>query len=159
MRQVSLKWHIVLFYVLLGFIPMVAISYFAVVSYSRSINTLTDDYVSQLAARDVPAERFVIRGDADPALFVRLARRLRTLRPDIAHTHLIHADLHGIPAARLARVPVVITSRHNDNAFRRKTPIKQVNAALWRMADAGIAISDHIARFVTGVEGAPAGKC
>ena len=51
MRQVSLKWHIVLFYVLLGFIPMVAISYFAVVSYSRSINTLTDDYVSQLVER------------------------------------------------------------------------------------------------------------
>lgn len=48
MRQLSLKWHIFLFYVLLGFIPMAAISYFAVASYTRSINTLTDDYLTQL---------------------------------------------------------------------------------------------------------------
>ena len=51
MRQISLKWHIFLFYMLLGFIPMVAISYFAVVSYSRSINTLTDDYLTKLVQR------------------------------------------------------------------------------------------------------------
>ena len=51
MRQISLKWHIFLFYLLLGFIPMVAISYFAVISYSRSINTLTDDYLTKLVHR------------------------------------------------------------------------------------------------------------
>jgi len=51
MRQISLKWQIFLFYMLLGFIPMVAISYFAVVSYSRSINTLTDDYLTKLVQR------------------------------------------------------------------------------------------------------------
>ena len=48
MRQISLKWQLFLFYILLGFIPMVAISYFAVISYSRSINTLTDDYLTEL---------------------------------------------------------------------------------------------------------------
>ena len=52
MRQISLKWHIFLFYnVLLGFIPMMTISYFAVVSYSRTINTLTDDYLTKLVMR------------------------------------------------------------------------------------------------------------
>jgi len=50
-NQISLKWHIFLFYVLLGFIPMVAISYFAVVSYSQSINTLTDNYLTKLVQR------------------------------------------------------------------------------------------------------------
>lgn len=51
MHQISLKWHIFLFYMLLGFIPMMAVSYFAVVSYSRSINTLTDDYLTKLVQR------------------------------------------------------------------------------------------------------------
>jgi two-component system, NtrC family, sensor kinase len=51
MRQISLKWHIFLFYILLGFIPMMVISYFAVVSYNRSINTLTDDYLTKLVQR------------------------------------------------------------------------------------------------------------
>ena len=65
MRQISLKWHIFLFYLLLGFIPMMVISYFAVVSYSRSINTLTDDYLTKLVQRIAGADRqcdlFVIR--------------------------------------------------------------------------------------------------
>lgn len=48
MLHISLKWRLFLFYVFLGFIPMVVVSYFAVVSYSRSINSLTDNYLTQL---------------------------------------------------------------------------------------------------------------
>jgi glycosyltransferase involved in cell wall biosynthesis len=53
---------------------------------------------------------------------------------------------------------VVITSRHNDNTFRRRPPIKQMNRSLWQMVDAGIAISRAIARFCVEVEGAPASR-
>jgi glycosyltransferase involved in cell wall biosynthesis len=66
--------------------------------------------------------------------------------------------MYGLQAARWADVPVVVSSRHNDNHFRRRFPIRQVNQVLWRMADAGIGISDAIARFNIEVEGAPAGK-
>lgn len=44
---------------------------------------------------------------------VRLARQLRRLRPDVVHVHLLAAQLWGIPAARLARVPVVVSSEHS----------------------------------------------
>jgi glycosyltransferase involved in cell wall biosynthesis len=88
----------------------------------------------------------------------RLRTHLRALQPDIVHTHLLHADLYGIPAARWAGVPVVVSSRHNDNNFRRRFPIRQVNQLLWRLADAGIGISDAIARFSIEVEGAPVEK-
>ncbi|MEO6996630.1 MAG: glycosyltransferase [Terracoccus sp.] len=44
---------------------------------------------------------------------VRLARRLRRLRPDVVHVHLLAAQLWGIPAARLARVKVVVSSEHS----------------------------------------------
>lgn len=115
-------------------------------------------YVDEAAARGIPVERILIQRDFDPALFQRLRNLLQALQPDIAHTHLLHADLYGVPAARWAGVPVVLSSRHNDNTFRRRFPIKQVNQLLWRLADAGIAISDAIARFSIEVEGAPAGK-
>ncbi len=117
-----------------------------------------DDYLAQAAARGIPAERVVIHRDLDPALYPRLWRSIRAARPDVVHTHLLHADLYGIPAARLAGVPAVITTRHNDDAFRRRFPIRQVNAALWRLVNAGIAISDAIAHFVREVERAPAHK-
>jgi glycosyltransferase involved in cell wall biosynthesis len=71
---------------------------------------------------------------------------------------LWHADLFGIPAARLAGVKTVISSRHNDDAFRHKSVIRLVNRVLWRMVSAGIAISEAIARFSVEVENAPPAK-
>ncbi|MDQ2755650.1 MAG: glycosyltransferase [Actinomycetota bacterium] len=44
---------------------------------------------------------------------LRLARLLRRYRPDIVHVHLLSAQLWGIPAARLAGVPVVVSSEHS----------------------------------------------
>lgn len=117
-----------------------------------------DDYVALLQARGVPVQRLPIYSDFDILLTRRVAGVLRALRPDVAHTHLLHADLYGIPAARLAGVPVVLTSRHNDDAFRYYLPVRLVNRALWRFTDAAVAISDSIARFTVAVEGAPPGQ-
>jgi len=115
-------------------------------------------YADEAGARAIPVERLTIRRDLDPALFSRLRDRFRAFQPDVVHTHLLHADLYGIPAARWAGVPVVVSSRHNDDSFRRRFPIQQVNRLLWRMADAGIVISDALARFSVEVEGAPSSK-
>ena len=64
---------------------------------------------SALRAVEVVAERMIIRGHLDPTLPPRLALRLRSLVPVLVHTHLLHADLYGTLAARLAKVPAVIS--------------------------------------------------
>ncbi len=117
-----------------------------------------ESYVQAAGARGVPVQRMVINSHVDMSLHYRLWKALKDLKPDIVHTHLLHGDLFGIPAARAAAVPVVITSRHNDNTFRRRPPFKQMNRSLWQMVDAGIAISQAIARFCVEVEGAPADR-
>jgi glycosyltransferase involved in cell wall biosynthesis len=119
---------------------------------------MLDDYARLLSERGVPVERLVIHRHVDVSLIWRLWNLLRRLKPEIVHTHLIHADVYGIPAARLAGVPAVVTSRHSDNAFRRRTSIRLVNYLLWRIVDAGIGISDSVTRFSSEVEGAPPGK-
>ncbi|RKS71304.1 glycosyltransferase involved in cell wall biosynthesis [Motilibacter peucedani] len=43
----------------------------------------------------------------------RLAARIRRYRPDVVHVHLLAAQLWGIPAARLAGVPVIVSSEHS----------------------------------------------
>jgi glycosyltransferase involved in cell wall biosynthesis len=116
------------------------------------------DYLQAAQARGIPAQSMVIRRDLDFGLFGRLRRALRDLKPRVVHTHLQHADLYGMVAARLARVPVVITSRHNENIFRRRPHLRLLNRQLWRLATAGIAISQSVARFALEVEGAPARK-
>lgn len=111
------------------------------------------DYVDRAEALGVPVERVIIRRHFDPELWRRLAVRLRDARPDLVHTHLIHADLYGIPAARWAGVRGVVSSRHNDDRFRRWLPVRVLSRWLWRQADAGIAISEAIRRFAIAYEG------
>jgi len=110
-------------------------------------------YVDRIQARGVPVERMVIRRHLDPGLWQRLTAHLRRAGPDLVHTHLIHADLYGIPAARRAGVRGVVSSRHNDDRFRHWLPFRVLSRWLWRQADAGIAISEAIRRFTIAVEG------
>lgn len=121
-------------------------------------NTPMDDYAALLEARALPVERIPIHSDFDVTVIRRLAAVLRTFQPDVTHTHLLHADLFGVPAARLAGVPVVVSSRHNDDAFRYRLPIQLINRALWRGVDAAVTISDALTRFTIAVEGAPPDK-
>jgi glycosyltransferase involved in cell wall biosynthesis len=111
------------------------------------------NYTAALEAQGVPVQPMVIRHHADATIVLRLKQALEALAPDIVHTHLIHADLYGTLAARWIGVPV-ISSRHNDDAFRYRTPVRLVNRVLWSMTTAGIAISDAIKAFSIKVEGA-----
>jgi glycosyltransferase involved in cell wall biosynthesis len=111
------------------------------------------NYITALNAQGVPVQPIVIRHHADVTLIPRLRQALETLAPDIVHTHLIHADLYGTLAASWTGIPI-ISSRHNEDAFRYRAPVRLVNRTLWRMTTAGIAISDAIAQFSIKVEGA-----
>jgi glycosyltransferase involved in cell wall biosynthesis len=102
----------------------------------------------------LPISSLPIHGHADASVCLRLARRFRRERPDIVHTHLMHADLYGIMAARLSHVPVAIMTRHDDLPFRRRFVLRQLNRWLWTRVDAGVAVSQAILRFSQEVEGA-----
>jgi glycosyltransferase involved in cell wall biosynthesis len=116
------------------------------------------EYVDRAEALGIPTERFVIHRDFDPGLERRLIHALRRTAPDLVHTHLLHADLYGALAARLAGVRYTVSSRHNDDKFRRRLPIRLLHRLLWRWTDAGIAISEAIRQFSIRVEGVSADR-
>ena len=117
-----------------------------------------DDMARAAEKRDIPLTRLTIHRDYDLSLLRRLRRALRQIKPDIVHTHLIHADLFGYAAAKLARVSVVVSSRHAADPFRYHSRWRRVNRRLWRMIDGGIAISSAIKNFALEIEEASAEK-
>ena len=117
-----------------------------------------DEMMSEAEQRGIPTRRLIIRRDYDLALLNAIRRALREIRPDIVHTHLIHADLFGWIAAKLAGVKTVISSRHNDDQFRTHPTWRRISRLMWRLTDGGIAISGAIKDFVCQVEGAPPEK-
>lgn len=48
MRDISLKWLIFGFYLVFGYLPVLVISYYSASDYSRSVETITEDQLSQL---------------------------------------------------------------------------------------------------------------
>lgn len=120
--------------------------------------TPVDDFCEALTGCGILAGRLPIRGHMDPGLPGRLTEYIRAAHPDIVHTHLLHADLYGLPAARRAGVRGAVSSRHNDNPFRRNPVLKLLNQRAMRRADRVIAISGALADFVREVEGIPPGR-
>ena len=117
-----------------------------------------DDMLQQARAADIPIRRLLIRRDIDLGLLSRLHRALNDIRPDLAHTHLIHADLYGWVAAKRAGVKAVISTRHNDDRFRHNRLWRWLSRLLWKRTAAGIAISGAIKQFAVNIEGAAAEK-
>ncbi len=80
-------------------------------------------------------------------------RATRASRPDIVHTHLIHADAYGALASALARTTLVST-KHNDDPFRSGTG-RHLEQLLTRRASRVICITEALARFNREVVGLP----
>jgi glycosyltransferase involved in cell wall biosynthesis len=112
-----------------------------------------DDYVRQFEEGGVQVKRVLIRGDVDPLLIWELFRFLREESFDLVHTHLIHADLYGTLAAKLSGVPIIVSTKHNDNAFRRHPLYAFLDRLASKFVDRSIVISDHLKRFFVKVEG------
>lgn len=111
------------------------------------------EYMARWREAGIDSAALPIYLDLDPTLVVRLTRRLRQLRPDIVHTHLIHADTHGPPSARLAGVKAVISTRHNDDPFRRRFPIRGLTRVLDGLTDHYVAISEWVRAYTVEREG------
>lgn len=114
--------------------------------------------VTDFAPAGVTVVRVPIARHLDFGVIGRLRRAIRQLKPDIVHTHLLHADLYGVIAAKLAGVRRVVISRHNDDQFRTLLPFRLIHGMLWGMASAGIAISESVRQFCIRIEGVKPAK-
>jgi glycosyltransferase involved in cell wall biosynthesis len=100
------------------------------------------------------------RKPAYPGAIVRLARWLREREVDVVQTHLIDGGIVGVAAARLARVPLVVLTRHHT------AEIEMIGTRLhaWcdrlltRGADRVVVLSHAVKTHMVAREGAPADK-
>lgn len=92
--------------------------------------------------------------NADPRPVAGLVKHIRSYRPDLVHTHLVHADVWGQAAARVAMVRALRTF-HDVQPFFRREPVRSAARVAGRLARRTIAISEHVAGFVRALDLAP----
>lgn len=108
---------------------------------------------------DAGLDTVVVRAglDFNPLLIPKLAQEIKAFRPDVVHTHLMHADVYGQLAARLARVSGV-SSMHSTHSFYRRQPWLTAARVAGHMVRRQIAISEHVARFINDLGLSPGGR-
>ena len=107
------------------------------------------EFVERMRAAGVPTEAWRLRFDLDPTVPARLLRR----RPDVLHTHLVHADLLALPAGAAARVPLRVSTKHGFNEFRSNKLVARADRTAARFAHRQIAISAGLADYLAATEG------
>ena len=112
------------------------------------------DYLESLKQQGIATHPVAIHHDIGPFCFWAVLKYLKQIKPILVHTHLMHGDLYGIAAARCAGIKTIVSSKHNDDAFRLRQPLKTINYMLNRNTSKIITISNWIARFTQNAEGA-----
>jgi glycosyltransferase involved in cell wall biosynthesis len=104
-------------------------------------------FVEPLSSLGIETVVLDVESARPPQLWRDLHGQIRRYRPDLVHTHLIHADVYGQVAAWAARVPAV-SSVHSTHSFYCREPYRSAARAAGHLAHRVIAMSSHVARFV-----------
>ena len=103
-------------------------------------------------AAQIPVHSFGKTTGFSPRLIWNLACRLRIDRPDVLHAHNALVLHYAIAAARLARVPVVVNTRHGGN-MNWDPHCERIWRHGFRWADAVIFISEEGRNYYVARDG------
>src|ERR1700719_3919754 len=103
-------------------------------------------WAPEAAAAAVPVHSFGKTAGFSLRLIRDLARRLRVDRPDVVHAHNALVLHYAIAAARLARVPVVVNTRHGGN-LNWDSHCERIWRHCVRWTDALVFISEGVREF------------
>jgi glycosyltransferase involved in cell wall biosynthesis len=117
--------------------------------------------VAALGAHGVPVYCCEARSRwAYPLAVARLYRHLRSSGIEVMHAHLFDPSVVGLVAAALARTPLRVQTRHYSDYHTRigRRWHRRLDQLCTRLSHAVIAVSQHTADHLIGVEGAPRHK-
>ena len=112
--------------------------------------------LTKFEEKGVPVKKLPMKGRVSYRTYSDLTAYLNAEEPDIVHTHLYRADIYGVLAARKAKVPVVISTKHNTDEFRKKGGLWVfIDRVSMKRCSKLIAVSNAIKDFFIKYEKAP----
>lgn len=111
-----------------------------------------------LIAQEIPVIDLRIKGELQPQVLGQIYNIIQQSSYDIIHTHLLYADLYGALAARWVGRGKILCTRHNDNRYRQRWPMRPLITWNTGWMHHVIAISEHIKAFNMQYQRVPAEK-
>jgi glycosyltransferase involved in cell wall biosynthesis len=116
------------------------------------------DYFDILDSRLVSNEKIVIKSNLDVSCLREIKRYIKDGDFDIVHTHLIHGDIYGTMAARLAHAPHIISSKHGYDNYENTSAFYKINGLLSPFVERVITISNALQEKVNKSDMIPKSK-
>jgi glycosyltransferase involved in cell wall biosynthesis len=114
------------------------------------------DEVFSLQIGPAGAPKPIVRVVKGASAILRLARYLQRTKTDIVHAILPQSIILGFPAARLARVPVVIGGRRSmADCYRTDKLLTMADSAATRWCNFAVGNSEAIRRELIEIDGLP----
>ncbi len=139
---------------LLALLPKLKNTYDVRICCIRARGALADDF----ERAGIPVSLKYFRSRLHPLSLYRLAAYMRKEHIDIVHTHMYRPNVSGVIAARLAKVPVVISQIHNVNHWDNKRQLR-MDARLSGWRDKVIAVSEAVKHDYIKQTGTAPEKC
>ena len=105
---------------------------------------------SQIRVYESPVRKRALVTD-----LIRLARLLKKLNCAVVHTHMFWSNLYGSLAAALASVPVMVTSEHGRNEWKKPRHRWLERHVISRIASRRLCVSRDILERRRDVDGVP----
>jgi len=99
----------------------------------------------------VPTYQFKLKHLIDIQCMLEMVRFMQTKRFDIVHTHMAKADFYGRTAARLAGVPIVLSTVHNEDVWKSNPIFNNINRLSVKFTDELIAVSESVRNYVVAI--------
>lgn len=115
-------------------------------------------FVQELEKKGLTLRRIPRLALIDPVFLYKMYILMKADPPQIVHTHLFKSDFHGRLAARLAGVPVVISTLHNNDVWARNWILGHLYGATARFADRLLAVSPEVREYHLKRTGVPEEK-
>jgi glycosyltransferase involved in cell wall biosynthesis len=115
-------------------------------------------FVQELIDKGLTLKHIPRMGLIDPVLMFRMIKLMRNDPPQIVHTHLFKSDFHGRLAARLAGVPVVVSTLHNNDSWAKNWLLGHIYGATAYLVDRLIAVSSEVKAYHLMKTGVPSKK-
>ncbi len=119
--------------------------------------TIEGPLATELRAADVEVFALGKRPGLDLGMLLRLQRRMRTAGIDVVHTHVWNADVWGRLAGWLARVPVLLTTAHSVDVWKKPRHLA-VDRALAGVSRRVVCVSEAVRAFYRDRARVPEGK-
>lgn len=115
-------------------------------------------FVQELVNKNLKLIHIPRLGLVDPFFMIKMMKLWQADPPLVVHTHLFKSDFHGRLAARLAGVPVVVSTLHNNDTWANNRIMGRLYGATAMWADRLIAVSPEVKEFHHAKTGVPEEK-